>query len=201
MTDGHAPTHAGADAPAPVRRVARGRGRSRAVLAREARRTRLFARFRLAELNLVPLVDTFVSIVFFALTAATVGELTPVARGVTLPTSRVGNAALQELTVGVSPAGMTVGTRLVVPAAEMAALGGAGASREVPALGAALRAAADSIRTQRALPAAAPLPVPLAIQGDRAVRYAVLARVMQTARAAGFTQLTLQVRRAEGATP
>ena len=81
----------------------------------------------------------------------------------------------------------------------MAALDASRDAREVPALGTALRAAADSIRRQRALPADAPLPVPLAIQGDRAIRYALLARVMQTARAAGFTQLTLQVQRAEDA--
>ena len=42
---------------------------------RAARRAAQFAKFRITELNLVPLVDTFVSIVFFALTTATVGEL------------------------------------------------------------------------------------------------------------------------------
>src|ERR1700722_2640818 len=74
---------------------------SRAKMSREARRTAQFSKFRLAELNLVPLVDTLVSIVFFALTTAVVGELAPVVSGVTLPESRVRASALQQLTLGV----------------------------------------------------------------------------------------------------
>jgi len=69
--------------------------------ARAQRRAAQFAKFRITELNLVPLVDTFVSIVFFALTSATVGELAPVAPGVRLPEASVGSSALQELTLGV----------------------------------------------------------------------------------------------------
>ena len=179
------------------------RARGRGAAARAAHRTRLRERFRTTELNLVPLVDTFVSIVFFALTAATVGELTPVARGVTLPTSRVGADALQELTVGVSSSGVTVGTRLVVApgAVDAPTDDGDDARRELPALGVALRAVADSIREARRLRAGAPVPVPLAIHGDRATRYATLARVMHTARLAGFVQLTLQVTREDEAAP
>ena len=45
------------------------------------RRAKQFQKFKLAELNLVPLVDTLVSIVFFALVTATVGELAPVVVG------------------------------------------------------------------------------------------------------------------------
>ena len=39
---------------------------SRAREIRQLRRARTFAKFKVTELNLVPLVDTFVSIVFFA---------------------------------------------------------------------------------------------------------------------------------------
>jgi biopolymer transport protein ExbD len=170
--------------------TARRHSRSRA--ARESRRAQQFARFRLTELNLVPLVDTFVSIVFFALTAAAVGELIPVARGVTLPTSRVGEIALAQLTLGVGPGGATLGGQRVATADELAA------GSAVPALERALRGAADSIRTERGLAAAAPVPVPLAVQGDRAIRYAQLARVMDAARRAGFAELTLQVTRVGG---
>ena len=74
---------------------------TRARAAREARRTAQFAKFRITELNLVPLVDTFVAIVFFSLATATVGDQMPVMPGVTLPDSRVGETALQELTVGI----------------------------------------------------------------------------------------------------
>ena len=74
---------------------------SRARMARESRRGAQFAKFKLAELNLVPLVDTLVSIVFFALVTATVGELAPVVSGVNLPEARVGTNALQQLTLGI----------------------------------------------------------------------------------------------------
>jgi biopolymer transport protein ExbD len=181
------------------------RNHSRAAVAREARRAQMFARFRLTELNLVPLVDTFVSIVFFALTAATVGELTPVVRGVTLPASRVGGTALQQLTVGVGAADITFGARRVMATADAASAPSAAVAGQpagaMPALYAALRSAADSIRQRQRLAPDAPLETPLAIQGDRVVRYAVLARVMQTARLAGFQQLTLQVERTGGSAP
>jgi biopolymer transport protein ExbD len=65
----------------------------------------------------------------------------------------------------------------------------------IPALYAALRAKADSIRTVRALPASQSIDAPLAIQADRTMRYDLLSRVMQTARVAGFRNLTLQVSR------
>ena len=57
--------------------------------------------------------------------------------------------------------------------------------------------AADSIRTQKRADSKAALEVPLAIQGDRSMRYDLLARVMQTARLAGFKNLSLQVSRTE----
>src|SRR5215472_5063818 len=74
---------------------------SRGKDARSERRAAQFAKFRITELNLVPLVDTFVSIVFFALTSATVGELAPVVTGVRLPDASVGSPALQQLTLGI----------------------------------------------------------------------------------------------------
>ena len=74
---------------------------SRGKDARMARRAAQFSKFRLVELNLIPLVDTFVSIVFFALTTATVGELSPVVPGVRLPTAGVGVVALSQLTLGI----------------------------------------------------------------------------------------------------
>src|SRR5438874_1421267 len=53
----------------------------RARALREGRRKSQFAKFALVQLNLIPLVDTFVAIVFFSLTAATVGELAPILNG------------------------------------------------------------------------------------------------------------------------
>ena len=83
------------------------------------RRARHFRKFGVTELNLVPLVDTFVSIVFFALTTTTVGELAPVSPGVTLPQADVGTTALSRLTLGIGP-NVTIANRPVMSTAEAA---------------------------------------------------------------------------------
>ncbi len=163
---------------------------------REGRRHQQFAKFKFAELNLVPLVDTLVSIVFFALTTATVGELAPVTPGVTLPEARVGSNALQQLTLGVGRQVTLAGNPV------MSTLDAAQAESSdprqpllIPALYSALRLKADSIRTASAEPGIGPVEAPLAIQGDRSMRYDLLSRIMQTARLAGFKNISLQVRR------
>lgn len=172
-------------------------GVSRAKLAREARRASQFAKFRLVELNLVPLVDTFVSIVFFALTTATVGELAPVIRGVNLPESRVGADAMRELTVGIGGDNVTVAGRPVMPtvAAARSQSNDPAQPLLIPELLAALRAKADSVRVATGGDANTSVTTKLAIQGDKTMRYDLLARVLQTARMAGFRNVTLQVNR------
>lgn len=177
-------------------------GVSRAKLAREGRRAQQFAKFRLTELNLVPLVDTFVSIVFFALTTAAVGELAPVVRGVTLPESVVGENAMKELTVGIGGDNVTVAGRAVMATAAAAQSQSniPGQPLVIPELLAALRAKADSVRAATSTDANTSVNTKLAIQGDRTMRYDLLSRVLQTARMAGFRNVTLQVNRtgAEG---
>jgi biopolymer transport protein ExbD len=174
---------------------------------REARRTAQFAKFRLVQLNLIPLVDTFVSIVFFALTTQTLGSVVPVAKGVELPTSRLTQSADQRLTLGIGsrPAQITFDGRSIMTVQQAAA---AVSNRPdqpllVPDLYAVLRGAADSVRRTKNVPQDAVLETQLAIQGDKSMRYDLLSRVMMTARLAGFTNLTLQVMREgndEGAT-
>lgn len=168
----------------------------RARAARMARRAAQFNKFRLIQLNLVPLVDTFVSVVFFSLVTATVGELAPVVRGVNLPESRVGQPALQQVTLGIGPQ-LTLGGRPVMSTLEAAQARSDDPAQPlmIPPLYAALRAKADSIRTARSTPPNQSIDAPLAIQGDRTMRYDLLSRVMQTARLAGFRNLTLQVNR------
>lgn len=172
-------------------------GRARA--AREARRTAQFAKFRLVQLNLVPLVDTFVSIVFFALTTATVGELAPIVNGVTLPEAGVGAPAHQEMTLGIAsqPAKIFFNGQplMTVQAAASAASNYPGQPLVVPDLYNRLKASADSIRQAKGGAANESIETPLAIQGDRQMRYDLLSRVLQTARLAGFKNVTLQVRR------
>jgi biopolymer transport protein ExbD len=169
---------------------------SRARENRAARRAAQFAKFRLTELNLVPLVDTFVSIVFFALTTSTVGELAPVVAGVNLPESRVGAVAHQQLTLGIGRQ-ITLGEDAIMSTAD-AARAQSNDPRQpllIPRLYNMLRQKADSLRRDKKLRADQSLDVPLAVQGDRTMRYDLLARVMQTARLAGFRAISLQVNR------
>ena len=169
---------------------------SRAREQRQVRRARQFAKFKVTELNLVPLVDTFVSIVFFALTTTTVGELAPVVPGVTLPQANVGTTALAQLTLGVG-ANITLANRPLMSTADAAASVSDDPKQplKIPALYAELRHMSDSIRTARGLAAGDVLKYPLAIQGDKTMRYDLLSRFMQTARLAGFRQISLQVQR------
>ena len=155
-----------------------------------------FAKFRVTQLNLIPLVDTFVSIVFFALTTSTVGELAPVTPGVTLPESSVGLNALSQLTIGIG-ADVTLANRFVMTTADAAQAASDDAEQplKIPALYNSLRALADSLRGARGLAADASLDMPLAIQGDKTMRFDLLSRFMQTARLAGFRRISLQVQR------
>ena len=179
----------------------------RARLGRENRRRAQFAKFRLVQLNLIPLVDTFVAIVFFSLTAATVGELAPILSGVQLPEARVGMPARQELTLGVSsqPQAIIFNGRPVMTAvaAAQASSTDKGQPLLVPQLYSVLRTAADSIRRVNNVAADQSVSTPLAIQADRTMRYDLLQRLLQTARLAGFSKITLQVRRAtdQGSAP
>ena len=170
---------------------------SRAKAAREMRRTQQFAKFRMVELNLVPLVDTFVSIVFFALTTQTLGELAPLVPGVSLPTSNVGQTTGHEITLGIAsrPAELTLaGQRIMtVQAAASAASNMPNEPLIIPQLYTALRITADSIRKANDVPADQPFKATLAVQGDKGMRYDLLARVLQTARKAGFSNISLQV--------
>jgi biopolymer transport protein ExbD len=166
---------------------------------REARRTAQFAKFRLVQLNLIPLVDTFVSIVFFALTTQTLGSVVPVASGVNLPTSRLDVAAAQQLTLGIgsSPAQVTLNGRRImsVQQAAVAVSNRPDQPLLVPDLYAALKQAADSLRQATNVGQESSLDTRLAIHGDKSMRYDLLSRVMMTARLAGFRNLTLQVMR------
>ena len=177
-------------------RRAPGGGISRGKAAREARRAAQFAKFRLTELNLIPLVDTFVSIVFFALTTAAVGELAPIVKGVNLPESGVGNPAYRQLTVGIGPQ-ISVAGRPIMTVQEAAAARSNNPAQPllIPELYAALKATADSIRQATSVGADQSVQTRLAVQGDRTMRYDLLSRVLQTARLAGFRNVSLQVGR------
>ena len=169
---------------------------TRAREQRRLRRVKQFGKFRVTQLNLVPLVDTFVSIVFFALTTSTVGELAPIVPGVTLPQSSVGVNALSQLTVGIG-ANVTVANRLVMTTAAAAASASDDPSQplKIPALYGELKQLADSLRGARGLASTADIDMPLAIQGDKTMRFDLLSRFMQTARLAGFRRISLQVQR------
>jgi biopolymer transport protein ExbD len=171
---------------------------SRARSAREARRVSQFGKFRMTSLNLVPLVDTFVALVFFMLLTATSATV-PVASGVQLPEVTTGDDAVEQVTVGIGsrPAQVTLNGQQIMTVQQAALAESPDPSRPlvIPQLEAALRQAADSLRRERNLAPDARVDDLLAVHGDRAMRYDLLARVIQTARAAGFNRITLQVRR------
>lgn len=175
---------------------------SRAKAAREARRTAMFHKFRLTELNLVPLVDTFVSIVFFSLTTQTLGDMTPTVAGVSLPQSSVGNLSAHEITLGIAsrPAEVTLsGHRIMtVQAAAQSRSNVPNEPLLIPDLYTALRITADSIRKANDVPADQSVTATLAVQADKGMRYDLLARVLQTARRAGFRNVSLQVLKTGG---
>ena len=56
------------------------------------------------------------------------------------------------------------------------------------------------MRRIKSTPKDSSLDTPLAIQGDSSMHYDLLARVMQTARMAGFKNISLQVNRTGSAT-
>jgi biopolymer transport protein ExbD len=169
---------------------------SRAREQRQVRRSRQFAKFGITQLNLVPLVDTFVSIVFFSLTTTTVGELAPVVPGVQLPQASVGTTALSQLTLGIG-ANVTLANRPIMSTADAAASMSDDAQQplKIPAVYRELRHLADSLKAARGLKPEDELKYQLAIQGDKTMRYDLLSRFMQTARLAGFRQISLQVQR------
>jgi biopolymer transport protein ExbD len=171
---------------------------SRAREIRQLRRARTFAKFKVTELNLVPLVDTFVSIVFFALTTTTVGELAPVVPGVQLPQANVGTTAMSQLTLGVG-ANVTIANKPIMSTADAAASASDDPKQplKIPLLYNELRHMNDSMRVAKGIAPGAEMKYPLAIQGDKTMRYDLLSRFMQTARLAGFRQISLQVQRRE----
>jgi biopolymer transport protein ExbD len=71
----------------------------------------------------------------------------------------------------------------------------------IPQLFSALKSSADSMRRVRHVSADSSLDTPLAIQGDSSMRYDLLARVMQTARVAGFKNISLQVNKTGTSAP
>jgi biopolymer transport protein ExbD len=166
---------------------------------REARRTAQFAKFRLVQLNLVPLVDTFVSIVFFALTTQTLGSVVPVASGVNLPTSKLTRPTDQQITLGIGsrPAQVTLNGHPIMTVQRLASSVSDRPDQPllVPDLYAALRATADSVRRVTNVAQDSSIDARLAIHGDKSMRYDLLSRVLMTARLAGFRNLTLQVMR------
>ena len=172
---------------------------SRAREARAARRAAQFAKFRVTELNLVPLVDTLVSIVFFAIVSQTVGELSQVMPGVNLPSSIVGTTAHDQLTLGISSSTIMLGDDMVMGTGQAAAVQSNMPDQPlvIPPLYAVLKNKADSIRLANEIPEGQSVTTPLAIQGDREMPYVLMSRMIQTARVAGFNTLTLQVNKTE----
>jgi biopolymer transport protein ExbD len=70
----------------------------------------------------------------------------------------------------------------------------------IPDLYTALHITADSIRKANDVPADQSVNATLAVQADKSMHYDLLARVLQTARKAGFRNVSLQVLKTGGET-
>lgn len=173
---------------------------SRASSARESRRVSQFAKFRAVELSLIPLVDVFISLVFFMLLTQT-QSVTPVAPGVRLPEARTGAEAPERITIGIGsqPAQITIDGQVLMTVQQAAAVRSEDPSQPllIPQLLGTLRQKADSVRRVGNIGRDRSVDVQVAIHGDRTMRYDLLARIMQSARHAGFRNITLQVLRSE----
>jgi hypothetical protein len=128
--------------------------------------------------------------------------MAPVMPGVVLPESSVGGSALQELTLGIGSQ-VTLNANPIMSTRDAAAARSSNPNEPllIPQLYSALKQKADSIRQASGVPEDQSVKNPLAIQGDKSMRYALLARVMQTARLAGFRNVSLQVNKTDGPAP
>jgi biopolymer transport protein ExbD len=110
----------------------------------------------------------------------------------------VGAVAHQQLTLGIGGQ-ITLGEDAIMNTADAASARSNDPSQPllIPRLYNKLRQTADSIRRDKDLEQNQSIDVPLAVQGDKTMRYDLLARVMQTARLAGFRSISLQVHKTQ----
>lgn len=138
-----------------------------------------------------PLIDIFIAIVFFLMVGMTAGgEFVSVNPDVELPHS-TGEDASDELTVAISTDRILIGGEPVMSVQEAMASASASEPYLIPQLFEQLRVVRDDI--EATLQEDETFRGVLAIQGDRKIPYAVLSRVMYSARKAGFSAFNLHV--------
>lgn len=138
-----------------------------------------------------PLIDIFIAIVFFLMVGMTAGGgFVSVTPDVELPRS-TGEDASDELTVAISTDRIFVGGEPVMSVQEAMASADASEPYLIPELFEQLRKVRGDVETT--LQEDETFRGVLAIQGDREIPYAVLSRVMYSARKAGFDAFNLHV--------
>lgn len=143
-----------------------------------------------------PLIDIFIAIVFFLMvTMRAGGGFVSVVPAVELPSS-TGAPAEEELTVAVSPDRILLGGEPLMSVEE--ALGSARPSEPylIPELHRSLREVREEISAS--LAEGESFRGTLAVQADRRIPYAVLSRILYSARKAGFRAFHLHVTEDEG---
>lgn len=144
-----------------------------------------------------PLIDIFLAVVFFLMVGFTQsGQVVSVTDGVELPTS-TGIPAQEELTVGISPDRISIGGEPLLSVNDAMASGPGSEPYLIPLLYEELLSIRRDIEAT-----AGPderIRGVLAIQGDQEIPYAVLSRVMYSARKAGFQGFNLHVNQDESA--
>ncbi len=144
------------------------------------------------DMNLVALIDIFTILIFFLLTSASGIELLQTPRDVRLPPSVSQSEPRETIVIGVSATEITVQGRRVAGTDEALSTDG-----EVIA---ALKAELDRLRPAPAAASAQegsaePAGPGVTLMADQAVPYSLLRKVMATAAAAQFGELSFAVQR------
>jgi biopolymer transport protein ExbD len=161
--------------------------------ARQGRRTRQEDEVKL---NITSMMDMFTIILVFLLkNFSTEGALVAAAENLTLPRSTVERRAKESLSLKISKNSIVVETRMVVDSKEFEQLA---RQKEflIPPLRDVLSKYADEAR-QLSVATGQPFSGSITIQGDTAIPYNVLTRVMYTCGQAGYPNMNMLVYRPE----
>ena len=162
----------------------RGRGRTRAVARLAGRQS----------LQLTSLMDILTTLLLFLLTSFVAGgESFSPPPGVTLPASTAADAPPASIAIAIGDGAILLGTERVATIDEVM-------TAESPVIGGLDERLKDVRRKQEDIaalqsgdPAATVAATPVTIQGDRAIEFRVLERVMYTLQANGYVDIALAV--------
>ena len=163
--------------------------------AREKRAARRARDGNVLDMNLVSLIDVFTILIFFLLSSAAGVETLISPKAVKLPEAHAQQLPQPSRVLVIGTDALVLEGRPVMSLAQALAEPG----DTLPALQQALEQLPRPAAAAPAQASAAPPAPTLTLMGDKALPYTLLRRVMNTCAAAGYGELQLAVRQAEGA--